>query len=108
MKAFVINSKTIFDPTHVLSAEYWGNIIEGKLPFQKGNGLGGRYTSISHTKELEKATYLTIDEARQLNIALTELVKAQKLVDKVKRKLNLQDKKSEKAERGMYFPKGVL
>ena len=110
MKIAIVSFKSILDhPTHVLSADYWVNIQEGKLPFNKGDN--GRYSSISHTKDLNTATWLFLHEARELNIAIGQVKKAEAMLSKVKAKLNLEDKKADKkAKKGAYgyIPEGLL
>ena len=67
-------------PTMVMSAEYWVNIKAGLLPFSE---VGGKYVC-SHTKNLNKAIYLTEAKANELNIAIGELKKAKELVEQLK------------------------
>lgn len=68
-------------PTNVLSAEYWVSIKQGKLPFSRNDD--GEYVC-SHTKNLTTAIYLTEQQAKDLNIAIVELKKAQQLVELLK------------------------
>lgn len=108
MKIAIVSFKNIAEhPTHVMSADYWVNIQQGKLPFNKGEN--GRYSSISHTKDLNNATWLFLDEARELNIAIAQVKKAEAMLSKVKAKLNLEDKKADKkAKKDGYIPEGLL
>jgi hypothetical protein len=93
MKTAIISFSEISKhPTHVLSAKYWVNIKNGKLPFskvkiEKPKEVEGEveYKYVcSHTKNLNEALYLTEKEAEELNIAEAELKKAQELVAKLK------------------------
>jgi hypothetical protein len=70
-------------PTNVMSAEYWVNIKAGKLPFIKS--MDGSY-QCSHTTDLNKAIYMTEEEACELNLTIAELQKAKDLVVKLMKK----------------------
>ena len=86
MKIAIVNSSEILNhPTQVMSAEYWVNIKAGKLPFTL---VDGEYIS-STTKNLNKAFYMTEEEAKELNIAYAELRKATELVKQLKEKHKL-------------------
>ena len=78
MTHVIIKSSDIFNhPQAVMSAEYWVNIKKGRLPFIKD--VNGSYVC-SHTKDLNKAVYMTTEQASTVNVALVELKKAQELV----------------------------
>lgn len=70
-------------PTNVMSAQYWVNIKEGKLPFIKT--FDGSYRC-SHTKELNKAIYMTEEEVCELNLSIVEYRKAKQLVEDLLKK----------------------
>jgi argininosuccinate lyase len=79
MKSTIVKFSEIAEhPTHVMSARYWVNIKEGKLPFVKDTD--GQFIC-AHTKQLKDAVYMTEEEAAEINVALTELKKAQQLVN---------------------------
>lgn len=69
-------------PTTVLSEDYWVNVKAGKLPFNKDEN--GFYTCVSHTAKLNTATYLTEAEAREVNVAVAEIKKAQAKIQELK------------------------
>ena len=83
MKIAIVSFKDIAKhPTAVLSADYWVNIKAGKLPFNKDEK--GFYTCISHTAKLNTATYMTESEAREVNVAVSEIKKAQAKIAELK------------------------
>lgn len=97
MKPIIVKFSEISKhPTHVLSAKYWVNIKNGKLPFSKvkiekakdaddDKKQEAEYKYVcSHTKNLNEALYLTEKEAEEINVAEAELKKAQELVAKLK------------------------
>lgn len=88
MKIAIVSSKDIFNhPTMVMSATYWVNIKDGKLPFQKDRR--GKYTCVSHTSKLNTATYLSEQEANELNVGIHEINKAKVKLKLIQRKLKL-------------------
>lgn len=70
-------------PTNVMSAQYWVNIKEGKLPFIKT--FDGSYRC-SETTELSKAIYMTEEDACELNLSIAEYRKAKQLVEELLKK----------------------
>lgn len=70
-------------PTNVMSAQYWVNVKEGKLPFIKT--MDGSYRA-SETTELNKAIYMTEEDACELNLSIAEYRKAKDLVEKLLKK----------------------
>jgi hypothetical protein len=86
MTVAIINFSEINNnPIRVMSAEYWVNIKNGKFPFSK---INNEYVC-SHTKNLNKAIYMSESEAIELNIAIQELDKSKELVENLKKKFKL-------------------
>ena len=84
MKHTVVKfSEIASHPTNVMSACYWVNIKEGKLPFIKT--MDGSYRC-SESTELNKAIYMTEEDACELNLSIAEYHKAKQLVTELLKK----------------------